>query len=749
MSEELNFARDLAIILISAGIFTIICKALKQPSILGYIIAGFLISPNLGLFGISSMAAVKQWSDIGIIFLMFGLGLEFSFKKLLAVGSSALVTAGSKFIGVFVLGFLVGQAMSWSMMECIFLGGLLSMSSTVVVIKSYGEMGLMRKPWAGAVFGTLVVEDLIAILLMVLLSTLAVSNNFSGGELLLNLAKLVFFLLLWFVVGIYLIPTLLKRTRKYINDEILLIVCLGLCFGMVTLATSSGFSSALGAFMMGSILAETIENEHIFKLTAPIKDLFGAVFFVSVGMMISPEVIAAHWFVILILAAVVVLTHIIFVAVGIILSGGGLENAVNTGFSLAQLGEFGFIIASVGVALGVMRDFIYPVIIAVSVITIFTTPYYIKFAPKAYEFLRMKLPPNVLDRIDRPDQGVRRSAAERSEWREVIMAWLTRVMLYGVILTAILLLSIRFLPSFIEKILPSVSASVHNLINVVVTLLMMLPFLYGIGVSTGSTKKSTMKLIKEKRSNILPVFGLMFARIFIAIGFILAVISSHINLAGWMVAAIFLAGILLFIVARYYFRRFDAMEERFMGNLNEKEADARRRSPVRTTVQSSMAGYDVHIEELELSPDSGYVGQRLMDLPLRTESGANIIKVTRGSRKIVIPGGDERIYPYDKLLAVGTSEQISKLRELLASSVSLSEGGSSDPRFKVVPVLLGPDSWLTGKQLRSIRLRDMGCMIISLLRGDNFITNPKADLIFQAGDRVWIAGDTDSIDWLR
>ena len=745
----MNFARDLAIILISAGIFTIICKALKQPSILGYIIAGFLISPNLGLFGISSMSAVKQWSDIGIIFLMFGLGLEFSFKKLLAVGSSALVTAGSKFIGVFVIGFLVGQAMSWSMMECIFLGGLLSMSSTVVVIKSYGEMDLMRKPWAGAVFGTLVVEDLIAILLMVLLSTLAVSNNFSGGELLLNLAKLVFFLLLWFVVGIYLIPTILKKTRRYINEEILLIVCLGLCFGMVTLATSSGFSSALGAFMMGSILSGTIENEHVSKLITPIKDLFGAVFFVSVGMMISPEVIASHWVVILILAAVVVLTHILFVAMGIILSGGGLENAVNAGFSLAQLGEFGFIIASVGVTLGVMREFIYPVIIAVSVITIFTTPYYIKFAPKAYELLRGRLPENVLDRIDRPDQGTRRSAAERSEWREVITAWIIRVLIYGVILTAILLLSVRFLPSFIGKIMPGASTSVQNLVNVAVTLFMMLPFLYGIGVSTGSAKSSTIKLIKEKRGNILPVFGLMFARIFIAIGFILAAVSSHVNLAGWMVAAIFLAGVLLFIVARYYFRRFDAMEERFMINLNEKEEAARRRSPVRTTVQDSMAGYDVHIEELVLSPDSMYVGQRLMDLPLRSESGANIIKVTRGSRKIVIPGGDERVYPFDRLLAVGTSEQLSRLRELLASSVSLSEDDSSDPNFKVVPVLLGPDSWLTGKQLRSVRLRDMGCMIISILRGDHFITNPKADLVFQTGDRVWIAGDTDSIDWLR
>jgi CPA2 family monovalent cation:H+ antiporter-2 len=297
--------------------------------------------------------------------------------------------------------------------------------------------------------------------------------------------------------------------------------------------------------------------------------------------------------------------------------------------------------------------------------------------------------------------------------------------------------------------MPGASTSAQNLVNVAVTLFMMLPFLYGIGVSTGSAKSSTIKLIKEKRGNILPVFGLMFARIFIAIGFILAAVSSHVNLAGWMVAAIFLAGVLLFIVARYYFRRFDAMVERFMINLNEKEEAARRRSPVRTTVQDSMAGYDVHIEELVLSPDSMYVGQRLMDLPLRSESGANIIKVTRGSRKIVIPGGDERVYPFDRLLAVGTSEQLSRLRELLASSVSLSENDSSDPNFKVVPILLGPDSWLTGKQLRSVRLRDMGCMIISILRGDHFITNPKADLVFQTGDRVWIAGDTDSIDWLR
>ena len=406
MSDELNLVRDLAVILVSAGVFAIISKALKQPLILGYIVAGFLVGPNIDFFpGISSQEAVNQWSEIGVIFLMFALGLEFSFKKLLKVGSSALVTAGTKFLGVFILGFIVGQALSWSTMESVFLAGLLSMSSTTVVLKSFDEMGLKNKPYAGMVFGTLVVEDLIAILLMVLLSTMAVSNKFAGGEMLFNLGKLAFFLILWFLVGIYVIPTLLKKAKRWINDEILLIVCIGLCFGMVTLASAVGFSSALGAFVMGSILAETIESEHIMKIVSPIKDLFGAIFFVSVGMMISPSVIGKYWYIILILVLVVYLTHIVFSAAGIILTGKGLENGVHTGFSLAQLGEFGFIIASVGVSLGVMRDFIYPIIIAVSVITTFTTPYMIRLADPAYKLLCKKLPASWLKAFEPTEES--------------------------------------------------------------------------------------------------------------------------------------------------------------------------------------------------------------------------------------------------------------------------------------------------------------------------------------------------------
>ncbi|MCR5245923.1 MAG: cation:proton antiporter [Bacteroidales bacterium] len=747
MGEELNFVKDLAIILISAGIFTVICRALKQPLILGYIIAGFLISPNLGIFGISSQLTVDQWSEIGMIFLMFGLGLEFSFKKLLKAGSQALVTAGSKFLGVFVIGFLIGQLLGWTVMESVFLAGLLSMSSTVVVIKTYDDLGLKRKPYASIVFGTLVVEDLIAILLMVLLSTLAVSNQFSGGEMLLNLGKLLFFLILWFIVGIYLIPTVLKKTGKYLSDEILLIISLGLCFGMVTLATASGFSSALGAFMMGSILAETVESEHIDKLISPIKDLFGAVFFVSVGMMIAPAQIAAHWWIILLLSVLVVITHVFFATVGVVLGGGNLDNAVHTGFSLAQLGEFGFIIAGVGISLGVMRDFIYPVIIAVSVLTIFTTPYTLRLADPVYAWLKRKLPSNLLSRIERQDASGKRSTAEQNEWKKVISAFFTRVLIYGVLLVAILILSDTVLTRFLDGTFPEMAPGTKNLINISVTLLVMAPFLYGLGASGTGVNPSARKLMEEKKSNVWPLLGITLARIFIALGFILAAIARHVELAGWVVVAIIVAGVLFFIISRYYFKRFNALESRFLSNLNEREERARKLRPVTSSVQGSLGAYDVKIEEVAVPPDSEWAGKKLKDLPLRAESGANIIKITRGSHIFNIPDGDRVIYPGDKVLAVGTGEQISAFRRLLDASL-VKGGEGKGAGFKVAPIVLREDSFMTGKSLRALGLRNYGCMIISMLRDGEFITNPKPDVVFQAGDTVWLAGDVDSLAWM-
>ena len=748
MSEEMNLVRDLAVILVSAGIFTIISKALKQPLILGYIIAGFLVGPHIPWFpGITSEETVNQWSEIGIIFLMFGLGLEFSFKKLLKVGSSALVTAGSKFLGVFVIGFIAGQAMGWTMMESVFLAGLLSMSSTMVVLKSYDDMGLKSKPWAGMVFGTLVVEDLIAILLMVLLSTMAVSNQFAGGEMLFNLTKLAFFLILWFLVGIYVIPSLLKHARRFLNDEILLIVSIGLCFGMVALAEAVGFSSALGAFVMGSILAETIESEHIEGLVAPIKDLFGAIFFVSVGMMVAPAVIAEHWLVILIITLLVMFSHILFAGAGILMTGGGLKNAVHTGFSLAQLGEFGFILAGVGVSLGVMRDFIYPVIIAVSVITTFTTPYMIKLAGPAYGWLQKALPPKWVERLDAPEQKSRTSAAEQSEWKKLLKAFFLRILLYGVVLLAIMIGSKRFLEPFAAELFPTLTPFVLKLAVTVVTLLVMSPFLYGMAINTGSINAPATKLLAEKPSNKWPIAGLVLTRTFISISFILSVISSHFHLAGWAVVLLILGGFVFILTARRTMRRYSALEARFLSNLNEKEERERKRRPVTTSVTDKMTGYDVHLELLEVSPDSAFVGRPLKEIPIRAETGANIIKIERGSRSITIPSGEMAVFPHDKLLAVGTTGQIERLRAMLAESVAASVPAHAS-EFEVVPVTLTEKSYLTGKTLRNTNMRDYHCMVISVLHGTEFHTNPKPDYEFAAGDVVWIAGETSSCEWL-
>ena len=750
--EEANLVKDLALILISAGVFTIISKALKQPLILGYIIAGFLVGPHMGLFPtVSSTAEVKEWSDIGIIFLLFALGLEFSFKKLLKVGSSALITAMTQCVGMFILGFLVGEAIGWSNMESIFLGGMLSMSSTTIIIKAYDDLGYKDRPFAPLVFGALVFEDLIAVVLMVLLSTMAVSNKFAGGEMLMGLAKLVFFLILWFLVGIYMIPTILKKAHKYLNDEILLLVSLGLCFVMVSLASLAGFSEALGAFVMGSILAETLESEHIMHLTKGIKDLFGAIFFVSVGMMVDPHVIAEHWGTILLLTITVMLGILFCSTSGAVLAGQGLDNAVHAGFSLAQLGEFSFIIAGLGVSLGVMRDFIYPVIITVSVITTFTTPYMIKAGTPAYQYLLKKLPEQFVAKINSfSSQERNNSAAAQNEWKRLIKQLSLRVLLYGVILIAIDLGSHLFLDNYIINRLDSFTPFVRNLISVVITLAVMSPFLVGMAISGDEINRSSIKLIKARQSNVWPVISLALLRILIAMGFVVSVIATHFDLAFWTILLIIVSGVAFFFIGRRSISKFTIVEDRFMANLNEKEQQQRRLAPVTSKVSDKMARYNVKTDMITISADSLYAGKMLRDLPFRHKSGVNIVKIVRGSRTIMIPTGTEVVFPYDKLLAVGTKEQLAEFRKDMNENIYVQEPAADAlaPReFQLDSITLKEDSWLTGKTLLETDMRSYGCMVISVVSDGQVTTNPKPDYRFKAGDIVWLAGEKSACEW--
>ena len=748
MSEELHLVADLAVILIAAGVFTVISKALKQPLILGYIIAGFIVSPHLGLLpAISSTESVKQWSEIGIIFLLFALGLEFSFKKLLKVGSSALITAGTICIGMLMVGLIAGNALGWSMMESVFLGGLLSMSSTTVIIKAYEDMGLKQKPYASLIFGTLVVEDLIAVLMMVLLSTLAVSSKFSGTEMIMSLARLAFFLILWFLVGLYVIPILLKKAKNYLNDEILLIISIGLCFGMVSLASFAGFSSALGAFVMGSILAETVEGERIEKLLTSIKNLFGAIFFVSVGMMIDPAVIGQHWGTILIIAFIAVSGLLLFSTTGSLLAGQGLDNSVHVGFTMAQLGEFSFIIASLGCSLGVMREFIYPVIIAVSVLTTFAAPYMIKAGDPASKWLQAKLPAKVLARINpSPDESAASSNAEKNEWGELLKSYALRVVLYSVILIAILLAVPHLLDSFSDKILPDASESLRDALCLLLTLLAMAPFLFGLAVVNGSITPHVNKLLKERSSSRWPIFSLLMFRILIAIGFVIAAITSFFSLGGWGFLLVVLSGLIIFLLAKKVMHRFSGLERRFMENLNARENRERQIRPVSSSVRDKMSRYDIHTEIVEVSPDFSYIGKTLREMPFRKHSGVNIIKIQRGSSSIIIPAGDEIVFPYDKLVAVGTSKQLAEfLNSIRDNTYAQSEIHDAD--FDVKSGVLGSDSELTGKSLREMDMRKSGCMVISVLHDNKLVTNPGADFRFSEGDTVWIAGEIKSCEW--
>ena len=755
MGSELNLVADLAVILIAAGIFTVISRALKQPPILGYIFAGFLVSPHLGLLpAISSVESVEQWSEIGIIFLLFALGLEFSFKKLLKVGSSALITAGTNCIGMFLVGLTIGSVLGWSTMESLFLGGMMSMSSSSVIIKAFNDLGLKKKPYAPLVFGSLIVQDLIAVVLMVLLSTLAVSNKFSGSEMVWNLAKLAFFIILWFLVGIFVIPTLLKKARNYLNDEILLIISIGLCFGMVTLATAVGFSSALGAFVMGSILAETIEGEHIEHLVSSIKDLFGAIFFVSVGMMIDPAIIGEHWGTILVIALLAVGGIMTFITIGALLAGKSLDTAVHTGFSLAQLGEFGFILASLGVSLGVMRGFIYPVIIAVSVLTTFATPFMIKAADPASLWLHRKLPAKLLARINASDEESQsKSSAEKSEWKRFLTAYITRIALYSIVLIAILIGSHTFLDKLLDRVMGGLDPTLIKWTGVVLTLVVMAPFLYGLSVQRGSLQDHVHKLLQEKDSNKWPILSLMILRLLLAVTFILVFISSKFDLSWWAVLLIVVATlILLRILPRYI--KLSGLEDRFISNLNAREMETRRKAPVTTTIREKLSGYDVHIDSFYISPDSSYIGQRLRDIPFRSTTGVNIVKIVRGSRSILIPNGDECVYPYDRVLAVGTSAQIADFAKMMEHEVvdpsSLHfDASEKDRDFSVEIIPVTESSYMFDKALKDLSMRESGCMVLSVLRDNEFITNPKADFRFRAGDSVWIAGEKKSCEFFR
>lgn len=746
MSSELTLVTQLAIILISAGILTVISKALKQPLILGYIVAGFLVGPHLGLVQQFSPESVHQWSELGIIFLLFGLGLEFNFKKLLNVGSAAIIAALTICVGMFITGFTLGTILGWARMECLFLGGMLSMSSTTIIIKAYDDLGLKHARYAPLVFGLLVVEDLLAVLMMVLFSTIAVSNKFSGWDLLQSLAKLVIFLVTSFLIGIFALPTLLRKAEKYLSDEILLLISVGLCFIMVVLANYAGFSSALGAFLMGSILSSTVKGEKIEHITTNIKNLFGAIFFVSVGMMVDPAIIWQYWGVILAITIVAMAGILIFSTTGVLFAGRGLDTALHVGFSLPQLGEFSFIIAGLGCSLGVLRDFIYPVIISVSVITTFTTPYMIKAANPVSTWLHSKLPKRFMERQNkRSDISGLTNMAEKSEWITFLKKYFTRIALYTMIIIVLGVTLNAVIPAINERIFTDTSSAVCKIADALASLLLMSPFLYGLAVNGSDLKELSSALIRKDSRARIPIVAAIFFRVFLAVEFAIFAIMPYLDLEEWQLIVIFAGLFFVFFIARGISRRFTGLEDRFIANLHAKDEYERAKAPVTTAIRDRMENYSVFIEQATVSPDFAFAGKTLREMPFRHTSGVNIIKIQRGSRSIIIPKGDEQVLPGDVILAVGTRQQLESFQKQMADFSVPSEDGKAD--FDVRIITLSEHSELTGKYLGTTAMRQSGCMVISVLRDGLLHTNPDKDFKFRSGDKLWMAGLNESIEW--
>lgn len=721
---------DLALILIAAAITTLIFKKLKQPLVLGYIVAGLLVGPHISLLPtVSDEANIKLWSEIGVIFLLFSLGLEFSFKKLVKVGGASSITAIIEVVFMLFIGYFVGQLMGWGTMDSIFLGGILSVSSTTIIIRAFEELGIKGHKFAGLVFGILVVEDLVAIVLMVLLSTLAATRQFAGGEMLGSVFKLVFFLIAWFMAGIFFLPTLLRKTRKLMNEETLLVTAVGLCLLMVVLATQAGFSPALGAFIMGSILAETTQAEKIEHLIKPVKELFGAVFFISVGMLIDPSTLVKYAVPVLIVSVVTILGKFISSGLGALLSGQPLKTSVQTGMSLAQIGEFSFIIAQLGLSLKVTSDFLYPIAVAVSAITTFTTPFLIKLSAPTYEKIAGILPHRWKTSLNRYSAAAQ-TISVVSDWKLLLRSYFLNMIIYFVIMLAIILLSYYYL-------LPLINIKIDGynygrIVSAVLTSILLIPFLWAMAFRRITSVASSH--IWEQKKYRGPLLLLRLSRIVLAvllIGFFIDRFFSY-TVAFVVTGLIFL---IIFLLRHKIQRFYNTIEERFFSNFNARDAS------VGHINKSVLAPWDAHLAVVEIHAHSPVTGRTLEELALREQYGVNIALVNRAGQKYYAPNKDTRLYPGDIITSIGTDEQLEKFNSFLESTKEYDAVQDETDPIALRQFLIGKKSKLAGINIREagIRERTRG-IVLGIERQGRRLLNPESTTVLEAGDIVWTAG---------
>lgn len=745
MSELPHLIKDLALILVVAGIVTIIFKRLKQPLVLGYVVAGFLVSPNMPYtMSVVDIADIHTWADIGVMFLLFSLGLDFSFKKILKMGSSPIIATCAIVFCMMALGMIVGHSFGWGRMDCIFLGGMLAMSSTTIIYKAFDDLGLRQQRFASMVMSVLILEDMLAIVMMVMLSALASGANLDGGQMVGSVVRIGFFLVLWFVVGIFAIPWLLRSSRTLINNETLLIIALGLCCAMAVVSTKVGFSSAFGAFVMGSILAETVEAEKIIKLVEPVKNLFGAVFFVSVGMLVDPKILVDYSVPIMVLVLTILVGQAVFGSFGFLISGQSLKSAMQCGFSMAQIGEFSFIIASLGLSLGVIGNFLYPVVVAVSVITTFLTPYMIRLSTPAYNRLEKRLPKNIIHMLN--ELAISHpSAAPHGNWRSLVVQLTKIVVIYSILSIAVIALMFTVALVPLRQMLPHWWA---NAVCGLATVLFISPFLRAM-VMKKNHSEEFKQLWNESRMNHAALIATIVVRFIIAMMFVFYICNYLTRFTNAVMIVIAVVVVMLMVLSRRLKRRSIRMERMFLLNLRSRDIKAQVYGHKRPLYAGHLLDRDIHISDFDVPEDSLWAGKTLEELQLRSKFGVNVSSILRGRQRINIPSGDDRIYPCDKIQVIGSDEQLTALSKALKNNLHPEDQNIEKREMKLRQLVISEDGQFFGKTLSECGIRDIyDCMVVGMEEGEENLSMLAPNQRFYKDDTIWVVGEKENLERL-
>ena len=750
MSELPELVQDLALILVVAGFVTLLFKKLKQPLVLGYIVAGFLVSPHMSYtMSVVDQGDIQTWADIGVIFLLFSLGLDFSIKKILKMGASPIIAACTIIFSMMVLGIIVGHSFGWKEMDCIFLGGMVAMSSTTIIYKAFSDMGLTQQGFASTVMSVLILEDILAIVMMVMLSTVASGNSPDGVQLLGSIMKIGFFLVLWFVVGLFAIPLFLRSVRKILNSETLLIVSLGFCCLMAVISTQVGFSAAFGAFVMGSILAETVEADKIIRLVDPVKNLFGAIFFVSVGMLVKPDVIVQYAIPILLLVITILVGQALFGTLGYLLGGQTLKNAMRCGFSMAQVGEFAFIIATLGKSLGVISEFLYPVVVAVSVITTFLTPYMIRAAEPCYNVLVKHLPKRWVRRLTHiQTNNAGESASTNNLWKVLMKKMILNTLIYGILSAAVIAIMFSAALPICRNLSIKWTGShwIGNAVCGFLTILFIAPFLRSI-VMKQNHSEAFKALWTDRRINRLPLTATILARVLIALSFIFYICNYLTRFKNALMIAVAVGLLILMLLSRWLKKRSITLERLFIQNLQSRDIEAQKQGKKKPLFANHLIDRDIHIANLELPDDSLWAGKTLYSLKLRNRFGVHISSILRGSKHINIPNGGTILFPGDKLQAIGNDEQLTKLSKAMKAELQPTITDIEKHEMKLRSFTISKTSPFIGKTLKDSGIRDeYNCMVVGVDEGQKNLTLITPSRSLQAGDVLWVVGEEKDLE---